>query len=104
VVRAIPLQAGDTLVAHTPWDALARLEKNPEFVVVTTEYPHEELRPQKVQFAALFFGIAMALVLFSDMRLSLALLVGAIGDPTRRGCTGLRRRRLDCPGGHENPR
>jgi di/tricarboxylate transporter len=79
VVRAIPLQAGDTLVAHTPWDALARLEKNPEFVVVTTEYPHEELRPQKVQFAALFFGIAMALVLFSDMRLSLALLVGAIG-------------------------
>jgi di/tricarboxylate transporter len=69
LVRSIPLQAGDTLVAHTPWDALARLEKNPAFVVVTSEYPHEELRPQKVKFAALFFGIAMALVLFTDMRL-----------------------------------
>jgi di/tricarboxylate transporter len=79
LVRAMPLQAGDTLVAHTPWDALSRLEKNRDFVVVTTEYPHEELRPQKVHFAALFFGIAMALVLFTDMRLSLALLAGAIG-------------------------
>lgn len=79
LVRAMPLQAGDTLVAHTPWDALSRLEKNRDFVVVTTEYPHEELRPQKVHFAALFFGIAMALVLFTDMRLALALLAGAIG-------------------------
>lgn len=79
LVRAMPLQAGDTLVAHTPWDALSRLEKNRDFVVVTTEYPHEELRPQKVHFAALFFGIAMALVLFTDMRLSLALMAGAIG-------------------------
>jgi di/tricarboxylate transporter len=78
-VRTIPLQAGDTLVAHTSWEALFRLEKNPEFIVVTSEYPHEEFRPQKVQFAALFFGIAMALVLFTDMRLSLALIVGAIG-------------------------
>ncbi len=79
LVRAMPLQAGDTLVAYTPWDALSRLEKNRDFVVVTTEYPHEELRPQKVHFAALFFGIAMALVLFTDMRLSLALMAGAIG-------------------------
>jgi di/tricarboxylate transporter len=79
LVRSIPLQAGDTLVAHTSWEALFRLEKNPEFVVVTSEYPHEEFRPQKVWLAALFFGIAMALVLFTDMRLALALMVGAIG-------------------------
>jgi di/tricarboxylate transporter len=78
-VRSIPLQAGDTLVGHTTWEALFRLEKSPDFIVVTSEYPHEEFRPQKVQFAALFFGIAMALILFTDMRISLALLVGAIG-------------------------
>ncbi len=47
--------------------------------MVTSGYPHEEFRPQKVRFAALFYAIAMALVLFTDMRLSLALLVGAIG-------------------------
>ena len=64
---------------HTPWDALARLEKDSNFVVVTTEFPHEELRPHKVGWAALFFGIALFLVLFTDTRLSVALLTGALG-------------------------
>ena len=78
-IRNIPFQAGDTLVVHTSWDTLARLEKNPDFVIITTEYPHEESRPQKVGFAALFFAIALVLVLFTDVRLSIALLTGAIG-------------------------
>lgn len=78
-VRNIPLQAGDMLVAHTTWDDLVHLEKNPDFVVATSEYPHEELRPQKVKCAASFFAIAMVLVLFSDLRLSLCFLVGAVG-------------------------
>lgn len=78
-VRDIPLQAGDTLVIHTTWDALARLEKDRNFVVVTTEYPHEELRPNKLAPALLFFTIALGLILFSDLRLSISLLVGALG-------------------------
>jgi di/tricarboxylate transporter len=78
-VRDIPLQAGDTLVCHTTWDSLARLEKNKDFIVVTTEYPHEESRPKKLGFALLFFSIALFMVLFTDLRLSVALLTGAIG-------------------------
>lgn len=78
-VRTVPFQAGDTLIVHTPWDALARLEKDRNFVVVTSEYPHEELRPQKVRWAVLFFAIALSLILFSDLRLSIALFVGALG-------------------------
>ncbi|MCF6209365.1 MAG: SLC13 family permease [Gammaproteobacteria bacterium] len=78
-IRDLPLQAGDTLVVHTTWDALARLEKDRDFVVVTTEYPHEESRPQKVGAALLFFAIALAMVLFTDLRLSVALLTGALG-------------------------
>lgn len=78
-VRDMPLQAGDALVVHTTWEALARLEKNPNFVVITTEYPHEELRPHKVKPALLFFGIALGLILFTDLRLSIALMTGAIG-------------------------
>lgn len=79
-VRDMPLLSGDTLVCHVTWDALARLEKNKNFVVVTTEYPHEEeIRPHKLGFALLFFSIALGLVLFSDLRLSIALLVGAMG-------------------------
>jgi di/tricarboxylate transporter len=78
-IRDLPLQAGDTLVVHTTWDALARLEQNKDFVVVTTEYPHEETRPNKVGPALFFFAIALILVLFTDLRLSVALLTGAVG-------------------------
>ena len=78
-IRDLPYQAGDTMVVHTTWDALARLEKDRNFVVVTTEFPHEELRPQKLGWALLFFSIALFLVLFTDVRLSVALLTGAIG-------------------------
>jgi len=78
-IRNAPLQAGDTLVVHTSWDNLARLETDRNFVVVTTEYPHEELRPHKLGWAGLFFGIALFLVLFTDLRLSVALLTGAMG-------------------------
>jgi len=78
-IRDMPLQAGDTLVVHTSWEALARLEKNRDFVVITTEYPHEETRPHKVGAALIFFGIALTLVLFTDLRLSVALLTGALG-------------------------
>ena len=78
-IRDIPFQAGDTLLVHTTWKALAYLEKDKNFVIVTTEYPREETRPNKVGWAGFFFGLALFLVLFTDLRLSVALLTGAIG-------------------------
>ncbi len=78
-IRNLPFEAGDTLVVHTSWAALARLETDSNFVVVTTEYPHEDVRPHKVGWAGLFFAIALSMVLFTDLRLSVALLTGAIG-------------------------
>ncbi|NNE88560.1 MAG: SLC13 family permease, partial [Silicimonas sp.] len=75
----LSLAAGDTLVCYTQWEALSRLEKDRDFVVVTTDFPHEDLRPKKINWAILFFVIAISLVLFSDLRLSLCLLVGAVG-------------------------
>jgi di/tricarboxylate transporter len=78
-IRDMPFQSGDTLVVHTQWDNLARLARDRNFVVITTGYPHEDLRPQKVGWAGLFFAIALGLVLFSDLRLSVSLMVGAIG-------------------------
>jgi len=78
-IRNELFEAGDVLVVHTSWDDLARLEKDRDFVVVTTEYPHEELRPQKVSYAVVFFAITLFLVLFTDLKLSVALLTGAIG-------------------------
>lgn len=79
-IRSKPFQAGDTLVSYTTWENLSRLEKDRNFVVVTTEYPREEeLRPNKILPAAVFFGIALFMVLFTDIRLSVALLTGAMG-------------------------
>jgi di/tricarboxylate transporter len=79
-IRNIPFIAGDTLVVHTHWDSLERVEDDRNFVVVTTEYPRaEKLRPEKLRWALVFFTIALSLVLFTDLRLSVALLTGAIG-------------------------
>ncbi len=80
-IRSIPFQAGDTLVVYTPWDALMRIEKSSDFLVMTKDFPHEEVRPQKLIFAAIFFVIALVLVIFFDDKvpLSVALLTGAIG-------------------------
>jgi len=78
-IRNMPLIAGDTLVVHTSWDSLQRIEQDRDFVVVTTEYPREEARPQKLVPALVFFGLALFLVLFTDLRLSVALLTGAVG-------------------------
>ena len=78
-IRNMPFHAGDTLVVHTPWNVLPRIEKDKNFVVITTEYPREELRPHKVGWAAAFFTLALIMVLFTDIRLSVALLTGAVG-------------------------
>lgn len=79
-IRNTPFQAGDTLVVHTRWDVLERIESDRNFVVVTTEYPRaEKLRPEKLLWASFFFGIALLLVLFTDLRLSVSLLTGAVG-------------------------
>jgi len=79
-IRNIPFKAGDTLVVHTAWNALERIEKNKDFVVITTEYPREEeMRPHKIIPAVVFFGIALFMVLFTDIRLSVALMTGAMG-------------------------
>lgn len=79
-IRNIPFESGDTLVVHTRWDMLERIENDRNFVVVTTEYPRaENLRPEKLAWASFFFSIALLLVLFTDLRLSVSLLTGAVG-------------------------
>lgn len=47
-LNALVLRSGDTLGMFCRWEALAAFNKNPDFVVVTTSYPREEIRPKKV--------------------------------------------------------
>ena len=78
-IGLVEFKPGDMLVSHTRWDNLTRIKQNSDFIVVTSDFPQEELRPQKVGWALLFFVIAVSLILFTDIRLSLCLLVGAVG-------------------------
>ncbi len=78
-IGEVPLQAGDTAVVHVQWERLKRLLSDRDFVVVTSDFPQEDLRPNKVGWALAFFLLALSLILFTDVRLSLALLAGAVG-------------------------
>ena len=79
-IRNLPFQSGDTLVVHVCWEDLERLQKNPDFIVVTSEYPVQvESRPEKVKWAGIFFAVALFLILFTDIKLSIALMTGALG-------------------------
>ena len=77
-IRDIKLDTGDCLVSHSTWQDLSVVSRERDFIVAT-EIPKEEQRPQKVAHALVFFGIAIFLILFTDYRLSIALLVGALG-------------------------
>jgi len=78
-IGLVKFQAGDMLVAHVKWDMLTRLKQDRSWVVVTSDYPQEELRPQKVSWALGFFLLSLSMILFTDVRLSLCLLTGAVG-------------------------
>jgi len=79
VIGFEPLQAGDTILVHTAWRSLSALKRDRDFVIVTSDYPQEELRPKKLGWALLFFAISIGMILTTDVLLSLCLLTGAAG-------------------------
>ncbi len=77
-LSSLVLQAGDTLVVHSRWQDMIKVSKDKKFAVVT-DFPKEEFRTNKLRNAAIAFVLAIGLVLFSPLPLSLALMVGALG-------------------------
>jgi di/tricarboxylate transporter len=77
-VRKVALRPGDTLVLHSLWRDLTLAAESRDLVVVT-DYPKEEGRPGKIWHAVAFFALAMGLGLFTDLKLSVAMLTGAVG-------------------------
>lgn len=77
-MRKVHFEAGDTVLMFSDWPSLDRF-RTAQNVVVTSDYPQEEVRSNKVYHALVFFAIAMGLVLLTDLRLSVALMVGALG-------------------------
>jgi len=77
-VREVVIAQGDTLVFHGFWKDLSNAAEDRDFVVVT-DYPKEEQRPHKIWHASFFFALAIGLALFSDVKVPVAMLVGATG-------------------------
>jgi len=77
-VREQILEAGDCLVSHSTWRDLSELHKDRQFIVAT-DIPKEEQRPHKVGQALAFFALSIGMIMFTDFRLSIALLAGALG-------------------------
>lgn len=78
-LNTLVLRSGDTLGMFCRWEALAAFNKNPDFVVVTTAYPREEIRPKKVAHAVSFLALSVLLIVWGDFPVSVALLLGAAG-------------------------
>jgi len=77
-IRDIVLETGDCLVSHSTWRDLSTVSQERDFIVAT-DIPQEEQRPHKVGWAVFFFALSMSMIIFTDYRLSIALLVGAMG-------------------------
>lgn len=77
-VRELVLEAGDCLVSHSTWRDLSALQTDRKFIVVT-DIPKEEQRPHKVGQALAFFALSIGMIIFTDFRLSISLLAGALG-------------------------
>jgi di/tricarboxylate transporter len=77
-VRDTELETGDCLVSHSTWRDLSAVGQERDFIVAT-DIPKEEQRPHKVSYALVFFAISISMIVFTDYRLSISLLVGAMG-------------------------
>lgn len=73
------LKPGDTLVLHVKWDDLGTIADAKNDFVVVTDFPRKDERPDKLIYAGGCFALTLFLVLFTDIRLSAALMTGAVG-------------------------
>lgn len=78
-LRDLILQSGDILVAHCTWEDLAALRNNRHFITMTQECSETQPPFYKMWLALFFLGLSLSLVLFTELRLSIALLIGALG-------------------------
>jgi len=78
-LKDLILRSGDTLGIFSRWEALSDFNKNPDFVVLTTAYPREEIRPKKMWYALMFFFISIVLIVIGKFSVSVGLLLGAVG-------------------------
>ena len=76
-IREMELAPGDVLVVFSPWERLRQLSREPSYVVLS-DFPPEPPRTGKQWWALGGFALALGLVIFTELQLSLALMTGAV--------------------------
>jgi di/tricarboxylate transporter len=77
-LSSIALQPGDGILLHGTWERFHILRERHNFIF-THPVDAEVLYPEKAVRSAVCFAAAIGLVLFTDLRLSVCLMTGALG-------------------------
>ena len=78
-LKKLTLRSGDVLGIYSEWDDLHDFKANPDFAVLTSNYPREKSAPKKLPHALFFFGFSIFTIIFDLLPLSVGLLLGAAG-------------------------
>lgn len=78
-IRQIEFQAGDTVLTFSEHGAFAELRKNRDFIPISAVRAADNDQTDQTPIALFFLFLSLALVLFSNLMLSLCLWVGALG-------------------------
>ncbi len=74
----VPLKVGDAVLVHGSWERLKILERNPNFIF-TTPVTAEVMRPEKSFLSVFWLAVALSMVIFFEIQLSVSLMTGALG-------------------------
>jgi di/tricarboxylate transporter len=77
-LSTIVLRPGDAILLHGTWERFHILRENNSFIF-THPVDAEVLYPQKAIRAAICFAVAIGMVIFTDLKLSVCLMTGALG-------------------------
>ncbi len=72
------LASGDALLLFGKWDKFIEL-KNRNVFAFSTQIKGEVMRPEKAKLALFWFAVALTMILIFNVKLSIALLTGALG-------------------------
>ncbi len=80
-INHVKLKMGDTILLQGPWDRFHRIKNLPQPRILTFATPLEGeiLRPEKAKWAIFWLVLALAQIIFLHVRLSVALMSGALG-------------------------
>ncbi|SMC27376.1 TrkA-C domain-containing protein [Desulfacinum hydrothermale DSM 13146] len=80
-INHVRLKMGDVILLQGPWDRLHRIRNLPQPRILTFATPLEGeiLRPEKAKLAVFWLVLALSQIIFFKVRLSVALMSGALG-------------------------